>query len=96
MRPVVLCISRRLGLSPRATRMRWRSAARRPSTGYGPPARTRSLRRTAADVGLPEGGRYSEVGHTNIGAGRVVWMDLPRIDNAVAESAASPRVHRGR
>ncbi len=35
-------------------------------------------------VGLPEGQMgNSEVGHTNIGAGRTVWMDLPRIDNAI-------------
>ena len=35
-------------------------------------------------VGLPEGQMgNSEVGHMNIGAGRVVWMDLPRIDNAI-------------
>ena len=40
------------------------------------------------DVGLPEGQMgNSEVGHTNIGAGRVVWMDLPRIDNAVADGS---------
>ncbi|MEM6422474.1 MAG: 2,3-bisphosphoglycerate-independent phosphoglycerate mutase, partial [Pseudomonadota bacterium] len=34
----------------------------------------------------------SEVGHTNIGAGRVVWMDLPRIDRAIADGsfAANP------
>ncbi|MFO1106972.1 MAG: 2,3-bisphosphoglycerate-independent phosphoglycerate mutase [Amaricoccus sp.] len=39
-------------------------------------------------VGLPEGQMgNSEVGHTNIGAGRVVWMDLPRIDNAIAEGS---------
>jgi 2,3-bisphosphoglycerate-independent phosphoglycerate mutase len=32
------------------------------------------------DVGLPEGQMgNSEVGHTNIGAGRVVYQDLPRI-----------------
>ncbi|HYN46639.1 MAG TPA: 2,3-bisphosphoglycerate-independent phosphoglycerate mutase, partial [Allosphingosinicella sp.] len=38
------------------------------------------------DVGLPEGQMgNSEVGHMNIGAGRVVWMDLPRIDNAIAD-----------
>ena len=29
----------------------------------------------------------SEVGHMNIGAGRVVWMDLPRIDNAIADGS---------
>jgi 2,3-bisphosphoglycerate-independent phosphoglycerate mutase len=37
------------------------------------------------DVGLPDGQMgNSEVGHLNIGAGRVVIQDLPRIDNAVA------------
>lgn len=40
------------------------------------------------DVGLPAGQMgNSEVGHTNIGAGRVVWMDLPRIDRAVADGS---------
>ena len=29
----------------------------------------------------------SEVGHTNIGAGRVVYQDLPRISNAVADGS---------
>ena len=39
-----------------------------------------------ADVGLPDGQMgNSEVGHTNIGAGRVVWMDLPKINNAIAD-----------
>ncbi|MEO5897834.1 MAG: 2,3-bisphosphoglycerate-independent phosphoglycerate mutase [Vicinamibacterales bacterium] len=37
-------------------------------------------------VGLPEGQMgNSEVGHTNIGAGRVVYQDLTRIDKAVRE-----------
>lgn len=47
------------------------------------------------DVGLPEGQMgNSEVGHTNIGAGRIVWMDLPRIDNAIRDAsfAANPRL----
>jgi len=39
-------------------------------------------------VGLPEGQMgNSEVGHTNIGAGRVVWMDLPRIDKAIEDGS---------
>lgn len=39
-------------------------------------------------VGLPEGQMgNSEVGHTNIGAGRTVWMDLPRIDNAIEDGS---------
>jgi 2,3-bisphosphoglycerate-independent phosphoglycerate mutase len=37
-------------------------------------------------VGLPEGQMgNSEVGHLNIGAGRIVMQDLPRIDAAVAD-----------
>lgn len=37
-------------------------------------------------VGLPEGQMgNSEVGHTNIGAGRIVWMDLPKIDRALED-----------
>ena len=39
-------------------------------------------------VGLPDGQMgNSEVGHTNIGAGRVVLQDLPRIDEAVANNS---------
>src|SRR5213082_4018072 len=36
-------------------------------------------------VGLPDGQMgNSEVGHTNLGAGRLVLQDLPRIDAAIA------------
>ena len=39
-------------------------------------------------VGLPDGQMgNSEVGHTNLGAGRVVMQDLPRIDQALADDA---------
>lgn len=38
-------------------------------------------------VGLPEGLMgNSEVGHLNIGAGRVVWQDVVRIDQAVKKN----------
>src|SRR5262249_20805351 len=41
-------------------------------------------------VGLPAGQMgNSEVGHTNIGAGRLVLPDLPRIDKAIAEGAVT-------
>ena len=44
------------------------------------------LSASGLDVGLPEGQMgNSEVGHTNIGAGRVVFQDLPRISKAVAD-----------
>jgi 2,3-bisphosphoglycerate-independent phosphoglycerate mutase len=43
------------------------------------------LRTSGADVGLPDGQMgNSEVGHLNIGAGRVIMQDLPRISHAVA------------
>ena len=36
------------------------------------------------DVGLPENQMgNSEVGHANIGAGRIVYMDLPKIDDTI-------------
>jgi 2,3-bisphosphoglycerate-independent phosphoglycerate mutase len=39
-------------------------------------------------VGLPQGQMgNSEVGHMNIGAGRVVLQDLPRIDQAIADGS---------
>jgi 2,3-bisphosphoglycerate-independent phosphoglycerate mutase len=39
-------------------------------------------------VGLPDGQMgNSEVGHTNLGAGRVVTQDLPRIDAALADGS---------
>lgn len=39
-------------------------------------------------VGLPSGQMgNSEVGHMNIGAGRVVMQDLPRIDQAIADGS---------
>lgn len=46
------------------------------------------LSASGMDVGLPEGQMgNSEVGHTNIGAGRVVFQDLPRISNAIADGS---------
>ncbi len=40
------------------------------------------------DVGLPDGQMgNSEVGHMNIGAGRVMMQDLPRIDAAIADGS---------
>ncbi len=47
-----------------------------------------TLRTDGEHVGLPEGQMgNSEVGHMNIGAGRVVYQDLLRIDRAVANGS---------
>ncbi|MEN5082731.1 2,3-bisphosphoglycerate-independent phosphoglycerate mutase [Bosea sp. TWI1241] len=44
------------------------------------------LRTSGLDVGLPEGQMgNSEVGHLNLGAGRVVMQDLPRINQAIID-----------
>ena len=48
------------------------------------------LSASGLDVGLPAGQMgNSEVGHTNIGAGRVVFQDLPRI--CLLYTSPSPR-----
>ncbi len=47
-----------------------------------------TLRTDGENVGLPNGQMgNSEVGHMNIGAGRIVYQDLLRIDRAVASGA---------
>lgn len=44
------------------------------------------LSASGLDVGLPDGQMgNSEVGHTNIGAGRVVFQELPRITKSIAD-----------
>ena len=46
------------------------------------------IQTSGRDVGLPEGQMgNSEVGHTNIGAGRIVYQDLLRISNAVDDGS---------
>ena len=45
-----------------------------------------TLKASGLDVGLPDGQMgNSEVGHTNIGAGRVVFQDPPRITKSIAD-----------
>lgn len=56
------------------------------------------LKTSGLAVGLPDGQMgNSEVGHMNLGAGRVVMQDLPRIDQAVADGslAANPVLQDG-
>ncbi|GIL39594.1 2,3-bisphosphoglycerate-independent phosphoglycerate mutase [Roseiterribacter gracilis] len=85
-RPVVLCILDGFG---------WReetadnavAQAKKPNFdrlwAKGPRA---FLQASEEDVGLPHGQiGNSEVGHTNLGAGRVVLQELPRLDKALKE-----------
>lgn len=49
---------------------------------------TAQLEASGRAVGLPEGQMgNSEVGHMNLGAGRVVYQDLVKIDLAIEEKA---------
>ena len=51
-----------------------------------------NLLASAGEVGLPEGQMgNSEVGHMNLGAGRVVMQDLPLIDQAVADGSLADK-----
>ena len=87
-RPIVLVILDGFGIGSRpdadaiaAARMpRWRALL-----DAWPHAR---LGASGPDVGLPEGQMgNSEVGHLNLGAGRPVLQDLPRIDAAIADGS---------
>ena len=87
-KPVVLCILDGWGIGPDP-------AVSAPAQGFVPnfnriwadcPHST--LTTFGPDVGLPTGQMgNSEVGHTNIGAGRVVAMDLGAIDLAVEDGS---------
>lgn len=87
-KPVVLCILDGWGIGPNPVSSApaqahvpnfnalWASCPHSTLTTFGP------------DVGLPRGQMgNSEVGHTNIGAGRVVAMDLGAIDLAVEDGS---------
>nr|MBA3851263.1 2,3-bisphosphoglycerate-independent phosphoglycerate mutase [Chloroflexota bacterium] len=87
-RPLVLVVLDGFGIGPdperdaiAAARMPvWRSLLERwPHTRLGA---------SAEAVGLPPGQMgNSEVGHLNLGAGRPVLQDLPRIDAAIADGS---------
>lgn len=87
-KPVVLCILDGWGLSD-DTRANAPHLAHTPTFDAimtkGPHAK---LITHGPDVGLPSGQMgNSEVGHTNIGAGRVVAMDLGQIDLAIEDGS---------
>ncbi|HBS48975.1 MAG TPA: 2,3-bisphosphoglycerate-independent phosphoglycerate mutase [Rhodobacteraceae bacterium] len=87
-KPVVLCILDGWGLSD-DTRANAPRLADTPAfdaiMSKGPHAR---LITHGPDVGLPRGQMgNSEVGHTNIGAGRVVAMDLGQIDLSIEDGS---------
>jgi 2,3-bisphosphoglycerate-independent phosphoglycerate mutase len=84
-RPLVLTILDGWGFSP-ATEGNAIAAARKPTYDTLLREYPNTLVHTSGPyVGLPEGQMgNSEVGHLNIGAGRVVYMDVTRIDRMIS------------
>lgn len=87
-KPVVLCILDGWGLRDDAT---YNAVAQAQTPNYDRLWQTcphTTLRTDGLCVGLPEGQfGNSEVGHTNIGAGRIVMQELPRISLAAQNGA---------
>jgi 2,3-bisphosphoglycerate-independent phosphoglycerate mutase len=84
-KPLVLTILDGWGYSP-AAEGNAIAAARKPTYDLLLRKYPNTLVRTSGpSVGLPEGQMgNSEVGHLNIGAGRVIYMDVTRIDRMIA------------
>jgi len=86
LKPVVLCILDGWGLSDSVEGNAVAQAATPNFDRIWAECPHARLSASGQDVGLPAGQiGNSEVGHTNIGAGRVVLMDLPKIDNAIED-----------
>ena len=86
-KPVMLCIMDGFGWTPDQTYGNAVAAARTPRLDqfFQEYAHT-ELSASGLDVGLPAGQMgNSEVGHTNIGGGRVVFQDLPRITRSIED-----------
>lgn len=87
-KPVVLCILDGWGLSPEIENNAVALANTPAFDSLMADYPHSTLTAHGPDVGLPVGQMgNSEVGHTNIGAGRVVWMDLPKINNAIEDGS---------
>ncbi|MDD2993998.1 MAG: 2,3-bisphosphoglycerate-independent phosphoglycerate mutase [Pygmaiobacter sp.] len=86
MKPLVLCIMDGFGHNPQATGNAI-AAAKKPNLDklFAECPHT-LIGASGMDVGLPDGQMgNSEVGHTNIGAGRVVYQELTRITKSIAD-----------
>ena len=87
-KPVVLCIMDGWGLNPNSEANAVAQADTPHFDRLMQEAPNATLTACGEAVGLPEGQiGNSEVGHMNIGAGRVVWMDLPKINKDIASGA---------
>lgn len=87
MKPLMLCILDGFGWTPEITKGNAISAAKTPNLDklFAENPYT-TIGASGMDVGLPEGQMgNSEVGHTNIGAGRIVYQELTRITKSIKD-----------
>lgn len=86
--PITLCILDGFGIAPPGPGNAIRAAYTPNIDGLNEKYPHTRLSASGLDVGLPAGQMgNSEVGHTNIGAGRVVFQDLPRITKAIEDGS---------
>ena len=86
MKPVMLCILDGYGLNPDSYGNAIMAADTPNLDRYFAQWPHTQLGASGMDVGLPDGQMgNSEVGHTNIGAGRIVYQELTRITKAIQD-----------
>src|SRR5579863_9657004 len=86
--PVILCILDGFGISPQRRGNAIAHAEMPRYRGLTKAYPTTRLGAAAEAVGLPAGQQgNSEVGHLNLGAGRVVLQSVTRIDHAISTGA---------
>src|SRR3989338_2546458 len=90
-RPVLLCVLDGFGIGNDADENNAIARAKMPNYQRFLSQYPHSqLATSGLDVGLPEGQiGNSEVGHMTIGAGRIIFQDLPRINNAIPDLKTS-------
>ena len=85
-KPIVLCIMDGFGFNPEVNGNAIKAAATPRLDNIFASCPTTEIGASGMDVGLPDGQMgNSEVGHTNIGAGRVVYQELTRITKSIAD-----------
>ncbi len=88
VKPVLLCILDGWGLRKEREHNAIAQAAKPNVDMFDERFPHTALRTSGLAVGLPEGQMgNSEVGHTNLGAGRIVYQDLVRINRAIEDGS---------
>ncbi len=88
MKPVILIVLDGFGIAPSGPGNAVHLAAPSNFTSFLHQYPNTTLKASGEAVGLPRGEvGNTEVGHINIGAGRIVYQDLPRINMSIADGS---------